>query len=91
MLRLTCSTHFAPSLLLLLSRLLVLLLLLPLLAPLLLSELQRAFPDRLLLLLQRLSDIFLTPFCFWIADCLTTAEAAAAAAAAAIAAAVALE
>jgi hypothetical protein len=69
MLRLTCSTHFAPSLLLLLPHLLVLLLLL--LTPLLLvllSELRRAFPDLLLLLLQRLSDIFLTFFCFWIAD-----------------------
>jgi hypothetical protein len=96
MLRLACTAAFAPSeeLLLSLPRLLLLLLLLPLLssASLLLLLLLHALPDLPLLLLQRLSDVLRTPFCFWMADCLATAEAAAAAAAAAaVAAAVALE
>jgi hypothetical protein len=92
MLHRTCAMHFAPSelLLLLLPRLLVLLLALAAVSDSLLALLR--LPLLLLfLLLQRLSDIRLTPFCFWMADCWATAEAAAAAAAAATFAAAALD
>lgn len=85
MLRRTCAMHFAPSelLLLLLPRLLVLLLLALAAVSDSLLALLRLPLLLLFLLLQRLSDIRLPPFCFWMADCRATAEAAAAAAAAA--------
>lgn len=93
MLRRTCAMHFAPSelLLLLLPRLLVLLLLALAAVSDSLLALLRLPLLLLFLLLQRLSDIRLTPFCFWMADCRATAEAAAAAAAAATFAAAALD